>query len=80
LLLLTQKFKLLVGFHSFSDDEQAEAASHRDDRRRDRRIILVPGDSPDEGTIDLEEIGPSEKENVIVSAYYGVGGSRVKTE
>ena len=51
--LLTQDLDLFLGFNPFGNDRQAKAVSKADHGIRNRRIVMVFGNIPDEGLINF---------------------------
>src|SRR6185503_17814858 len=49
-----EKRELLFGLHAFGDDDELETAAHRDDRHRDRGVVLVSGQIPHERLVELD--------------------------
>ena len=53
---LAQPLELLRPLDALRDDGQAERARHLDDRRDDRRVVLVAAEAGDERAVDLEHV------------------------
>ena len=62
-----------AGLHAFRRDGQAQRVPQRDDRGRDRRVVGIGGDVPDEGAIDLQRV----QREVLEIAERRVAGAEV---
>ncbi len=70
---LRQELELLLGLDALRDDDELEAAPHRDDRHRDGGVVLVAGKVTDEGLVELDAV---DREALQV-VERGVAGSEV---